>query len=509
MRQGRVASWRSWAACVGACLGLAACGGGGGSEVAPGATEMEAPVRQVAWSQNQLELQHDVFNPNAPVPVRVALSLQSGARGYWFSYAFDRSLAHVTHTPRSSDDGLDFDVQFVTVPEGEAGVRSGTLSVTLCEDELCNRPVSGSPFVLPLRLEVGYFAQAESGVTAWAPAQTAVLAHDVVSAGYSAALDAVITASAVPEPMLRVHHLQTGLTRQFPLATAPTGLSVGADGLQAAVGHDAAVSLIDLRPGGAQTVQRWAVSLPVGAVALAGQRIVALGGQAFAMNELVGIDTATGAATRLGGVAAVYGAAQMIRHPVGDRVYLADRGLSPDDVFRLDLAADAAASLLSDSRYHGEYAFCARLAASPDGRRLYTGCGAVLSLDAALANDMTYAGQLALSPRDPALLDTYAAASLSVAPDSANVALLEQRRLACDERASTLYDCHSRLATYDTSTLARRSLVGLPVHVRGNDRLRQWGRHVFHRADGSLLVLAEVRTRGEALPTWLLHQKPQ
>jgi hypothetical protein len=93
-----------------------------------------------------------------------------------------------------------------------------------------------------------------------------------------------------------------------------------------------------------------------------------------------------------------------------------------------------------------------------------------------------------------------------VAPDNSNVVLLEENVFTCSPRSDQLDACHTRIASYDTTTLARRSLRGLATYERGADRLKQWGRRVMHRSDGSLIVIAEVRTRDEATPTWLLHR---
>jgi hypothetical protein len=486
-------------------------GGGGGGGAAPDAgsgTPTPPPTGQigaVAWGQASAVADVDVFSPFVQTQASAALSMQAPGVRYWFRYTFDDSLSDVSHTFRTADDGLDFSIRFKLFPQRAPGSYADTLSVRVCYDEACTREAQGSPFKLPLRLNVGYLAKAEAGVTPVVPLQTTVLNHDVRGAAYSAALDAVITVSALPEPMLRVHELRSGLTRSLPLLTAPSSLSVGADGLQAAIGHDAAVSLVDLRAGAASPVKRMGVPMAVGSVVLAGTRIVAMGAQPFNWNSIYWVDSVSGVAAQAGS-AAIYGVGESVLHPSGDRIYLTNRGLSPDDVFRMDLGGDPAAAQSGDSRYHGEHPFCSRVAVSSDGRRLYTGCGVVLSTASLVADDMLYAGRMSLSPADSVALQGYGAAGLSVAPDNSNVALLEENSFTCSPRSDQLDACHTRIAIYDTTTLARRSLRGLATYERGADRLKQWGRRVMHRSDGSLIVIAEVRTRDEATPTWLLHR---
>jgi hypothetical protein len=434
-----------------------------------------------------------------------SLSMQAPNVGYWFQYSFDRTLVDVTHSFRTADDGIDFSVRFTLFPQRAPGTYVDTLSVRLCYDESCTREVQGSPFNLPLRLEVGYFAKPEAGITPLVPQQTTVLNHDVRGAAYSAALDAVVTVSAVPEPRLRVHDLRSGQVRSLPLLTAPTSLSLQANGLHAAVGHDAAVSLVDLRAGAESPVRRFTVPVPVGGVVLAGTRIVAMGGQPGNWNNVFWVDTVTGVATQAGS-SLVYGIGDSALHPTGDRVYTANRGLSPDDISRMDLTGDPAAAQFRDSRYHGEYPFCGRLALSPEGSRLYSGCGVVLSLAPQLAEDMLYAGQLALSPADSSTSQRLVSAGLSVAPGNTSVAVLEENSFYCNALVDQLEACHTRLSVHSTSTLARQSLRGLSTYERGSEVLRQWGRYILHRSDGSLIMIAEVRTRNEATPTWLVHR---
>lgn len=521
VRTMRRASALSFGVCL--ILGLAGCGGGGGggseppAAGAPGQPPVTPPspppsppppgqIGSVNWLQPSVRFERDVFAAGVASSQTASLAMQAPGVGYWFRYTYDDGQYTVNYRFRSADDGIDFDVRPVLFPTRPAGVYTDTLSVRVCYDEACAREVSGSPFQLPLRLDVGYFAKAEEGLTPLVPTQTSVLNHHVVGAAYSRALDAVITVAALPAPTLRLHDLGTGGIRSVPLGAAPTSLSLDASGLQAAVGHDAAVSLVDLRADAVSPVRRFDVPMPVGNVVLAGTRVVAIGADPFSWNPIYWVDTLVGTATRAGSFVQVYGRGDALLHPAGDRLYLADRGLSPDEVWRMDLVATAANAELRDSRYHGEHPFCSRVAASPDGRRLYTGCGVVLNTAPLLADDLVYAGRMALSTPPPASPGRFVAAALSVAPDGAAVALLEENNYHCEPRIEQLGDCHTRLAVYDSGTLTRRSLAGLAPYQRGTDRLQQWGRFLMHRADGSLIVLTEVRTLSEPSPTWLLHR---
>lgn len=480
---------------------LSACGGGSGG------TENSLAI---SWITTPAPVQRDAFASLAQPPMRASLSVQNASGRIWLRYRHDDSQTVVSHDFRTDGKGVVFDIQFINVPQGVAGTYADTLTVQICEDEACTRQAAGSPTRLPLQLAVGYFARAEAGVAPLVPRQTTVLAHDVVAAAYSAALDAVITVSNLPAPVLRVHELASGLTRSVALSATPTALSVSPDGLQAAVGHERTVSLVQLQSGSTAPLRSLAVPQRVGALSLTGQRVVVFDGPRTSGGSSVhSVDLLTEAVTMLGtpplNPVQIHGVQAVALHPAGDRLYLADVGLSPDDVFRLDLGQAPADATLTDSPYHGEHPFCGRLALSPDGQRLYTGCGALLGTASNPDDDLRYIGQLPLSPVDPVSHDSYRAPALSVAPDSRSVALLEHRWQACESQFDRLSECHTRLAVHDATTLARRSLLGLGPHVRGSDSLQQFGRHLLHRRDGSLIVLAEVRTGATATPTWLMH----
>lgn len=510
---------------VGVAAMAAGCGGGGGGGTPPpsAGTPIAAPppspppappppppppgqVSNVRWLLTGVDLRHDVFATVSQQTVTASLAMDAPSVPYWFSYAYSSDFARVNYGFRTEDDGMDFRVDVLTPWNIEPGVYTDELRVSICHDQACSNPVTGSPFVLPMRLDVGYHDRPEPGVAALAIDETTVLRYVVRAAAYSAALDAVVTVSAEPAPALRVHDLGSGAVSTVSLLTAPTSLSLSPDGRRAAVGHDAAVSLVALDAGPGEPVRRMALPMAVGPVVLADSgRIVAIEGEVHAHNRVFWIESSDGSTTRLDPEFQIYGPVDVVLHPSGQRLYAANMGVSPDDVHVMELSGEAGSARFVDSRYHGQYPFCGRLQLSRDGSRLYTACGVVLQTQADPALDMQYAGRFALSSRTP-LGGDYRARALSVSPDDTRLAVLEQDSLSCDSRILRLNDCYTRVAVYDTTTLARTSLHGLGPYTRGEDRLRQWGRALFHRADGSLLLLAEVRTKDEPTPTWLLHR---
>ena len=146
------------------------CGGGGGGDTDdPGAGIPVPPptgqIGTVAWVQSSVRLERDVFDSTGPLAPTASLSIQANGAGYWFRYYHDTSLASLGNSFRTADDGIDFSISFQVFPQPAPGSYTDTLSVILCQDELCTKQVQGSPFQLPLRLDVGYFAKPEEGET--------------------------------------------------------------------------------------------------------------------------------------------------------------------------------------------------------------------------------------------------------------------------------------------------------------------------------------------------------
>lgn len=235
------------------------------------------------------------------------------------------------------------------------------------------------------------------------------------------------------------------------------------------------------------TAVPFAMALPVGALVFDGLgRVHAFGNRAFSSNAMRLLDVATGADT-LTLANAVNGVAHVVLHPSGQRMYFADRGVSPDDIHVSLLGGVSSAP--QDSRYHGDYAMCGRVWASPGGSRLYTACGNTFPSSTVTDQDMLYSGVMALSgpPLD------HAAVSLSENPGGTEVVLLEQSRTLCDARFDRLFECFTHLAICNSATLALTARYSLaPITVAGN-RFAQIGRFVFHRRNAGTVLLSELR----------------
>lgn len=214
------------------------------------------------------------------------------------------------------------------------------------------------------------------------------LTHRVLDAEYAAATERLVMVDSDPAALYVLDPVG-GAEARVILPLPPTSVSVSPDGVRAAVGHDAYVSIVDLA--GARLEKT--IPLP-GTV---GEVVLAAGGWLYAFEAsyyaggIWAVEVATGAVSEGGYFWREAANARL--HASGTRIYGADRGVSPDDLIRYDISGAGITGM--DSRYHGEYSMCGDLWLSEDGARIFTACGNVFRSTEAAATDITYNGRLA------------------------------------------------------------------------------------------------------------------
>jgi len=222
-----------------------------------------------------------------------------------------------------------------------------------------------------------------------ATAQTTLHAAEVtelpvrlVDALYSAGLASLIIAADGPARLIR-QSPRGGTSVEVALPRPPRCLGLSLDGQRAAVGHDGAVSIVDLRS--AQVIDTFKVPVVVEAVAL-------VDGWAYAFAQgahgVYAIDLASGALASGSYSNWLFSPSLQSTR----RAYGATRNVSPGDLVRVDF--DGPKATVRDSRYHGDYPICDRAWLSPSAPRAYTGCGAMFHLSGNFDQDMTYEGTL-------------------------------------------------------------------------------------------------------------------
>lgn len=354
------------------------------------------------------------------------------------------------------------------------------VTVRVCYDANCTRELTGSPLTLTTRLTVSIAP--ESGLDPLAIRSTTTLAHDVIDAEYSAALDAIVMVSAYPSNALYVHYTATGVERSQPLAKKPTAVSLAPDGLSAAVGHDAFVSVVELANVGqpaAPAPRLLNVSADVFDLVLDGRGKVHAYPRAGVWVVAHSIDVATNVETL--GTGTLYSGSHARLHPSGDFVYAADNGLSPSDIAKWNVTSGVA-QLMYDSPYHGDYAMCGDLWFSTSGGTIYTACGNTFRSSVTQAQDMTYTGRLVLSTPVPPSGD-FMIGALTHNATRGETALIEYDTLGCSSFAGS-YPCLTHLAVYDATLLNRLRVHSIPPATVAGASYRQRGLFVFDQANG-------------------------
>lgn len=299
-------------------------------------------------------------------------------------------------------------------------------------------------------------------------APVTLLAFPVVDAEYSPALDRIIMVSDQPNQL----HIIDPVTREdatVDLAYVPTSVSVGPDGMFAAVGHDAKISYIDLQE--RSVVKTLDITLPVFDIVLAGNGWV----YASSAKEegLRAVDITSNAEVS---VMQYYQGGAHRLHPDGKSIYWADRGVSPDDILKTDISKNTLGETY-DSPYHGDYAICGNLWLSDDGYRIFTACGAVFKTSSNRDNDMTYNGSL----KDAEYIQ-----SLAVAASVNKILVLtgSMPGAAYFEKPS-----EDQLILYDYETLQKRETVPLPGFLVNNTHYPGHSRFVFVNSSGTQYYL--------------------
>jgi hypothetical protein len=344
----------------------------------------------------------------------------------------------------------------VAVPAGSAATAldgAATLRPSFVAD------VAGEYTV---RLEAGG-GSATWVVRAYPPAR--MLAHRVLDAEFSKALDALVMVDEAPNALYR-YDVASGTERSVALPLTPSSVSVAPSGLFAAVGHDGHVSYVDLE---AMTVTKvLPISIDVLDVVLAGNGYAYGFPRRDQWAEIHCLQIETGGETTSAGWS-IYAGTVARLHPGGTAMYGADNGLSPSDIEKYDISGGTA-RYLYDSPYHGDYAMCGDLWFSEDGARIFTACGNVFRATSTQATDMTYNG---------ALQGMTAVQHLSHSRAAGEVAAVGwvpwYGGTGHEDEVIRLFD--------DAFLTARPNVPVTPV-IGGGKVWTGKGRYVFHRADG-------------------------
>ena len=372
------------------------------------------------------------------------------------------------------------------------GTYTDTVQVRICRENPCVNQIGGSPQTINTTYTVRTPSiEPEPGMTPFAAVSRNALAHNVVDAEFSKALNAVVMVSNWPSNALYVYDAADGSEKKLSLNKLPTAVSVSPDGKTAAVGHDALISYVDLTTVGpaAAAVTELNVEANVGDLVLDGNGYVHVFPRTLFQLEVGGVRTievATNIEKLIPGAA--YGGMQAKLHPAGNRLYAADAYISPDDIWNYDISGGLNTKGPDDSPYHGDYRMCANLWMKADGNTIYTACGNTFrsSVDSTL--DMRYTGSIPLSPISQKY-GNYRIKSLSQSASAGEIALIEQ---PYDLYLGWAELAYSHLALYEDRYMNRLQVFTIPPGVVNNCSHLQRGLFVFHRNDHAKVLITRL-----------------
>ena len=292
------------------------------------------------------------------------------------------------------------------------------------------------------------------------------LEFQVVDAEYSKQFDKIIMISSEPK-QLHIFDPLSGDNSSINLPLIPTCVSVGPDGLFAAVGHDGWVSYINLNT---ITLEKTiAVSTDVLDIVLAGNGYI----YAFPARdqwERIRCVNITSEIETLHTGGSIYAGTLAKLHPDGLAIYGADNGLSPSDIEKYDITSGTA-EYLYDSPYHGDYAMCGDLWFSDDGLRIFTRCGNVFRTSNTQALDMIYNGSLSELGLITHLSHSISAGRVAVIPG--------ENFWPSPSPDDTV------LQLYDYTFLVYENSIALPTFSVGQNTYPGHGKFVFFNGDGT------------------------
>lgn len=475
------------------CLGLAACGGSGSE--AP--DEPIEPPASISYDPAKTSFTSDRAQPNFSSNLVLTLHNTTTSGLVFFG---DYTEAAIT--------GVDVDLRDSTMirlvihhrPPSTLfnGTYTDQLTLNACRDEACNQPLEGSP----LSIDITYMVTGTDPVTGEAgpspdpepalPVTSRVaLSHDVLDAEYSRTLDRIVMAATYPGNALYIYDAATGTEQSVPLAEEPTSVSISPDGLTAAVGHDALISIVDLTQVGQQNAPGpllLDISRKVFDIVLDGRGRVHYIPDTDQEANLHTIDIEAGTeqlSSELG--QDVFGQTYARLHPSGNYLFVGDPLGSPGSMDKWDIAGPIAEYVTKasfDQPYEGA---CGKIWFNESGSQVYSQCGQVFGTESPPNVFLPFVGRLELSGPE-STNDAYTITSMDQFAARNEIALIESNAAWCNWPVFGI-PCYPRFGIFDSDTLTRHSIHSIaPISVNGTYHV-QHPLFLFYRSEGSSKLL--------------------
>lgn len=214
------------------------------------------------------------------------------------------------------------------------------------------------------------------------------LPYNMIDAEYSDSLERLVAITTTPTNSLQIINLATGQQQGIALPLIPTSVSVSPDGKNAVVGHDGAVTHVDLQQA---KILKFVdgIGFEVFDIALGGGGIAyASGGVSLQWDSLYAINLITGV-TQAGTDWGFRAASRLRVVPHLNAVYSITTDVSPTDLDKYSIGTLPPVHLY-DSPYHGDYNMGTNLWVTEDGLSILTAGGVLFQTAAQQAQDMRY-----------------------------------------------------------------------------------------------------------------------
>ncbi|MDQ5768516.1 PKD domain-containing protein [Thiothrix subterranea] len=227
---------------------------------------------------------------------------------------------------------------------------------------------------------------------------------NTLDAAYSDALDQLITVSSQPRNALNIIHPNSGRQQTVALPFVPTSLAISPDGETAVVGHNGAITHVDLAHAEILDVHE-DLGINVFDIALGNNgKAYATPPASLRWSYLYAIDLASGSVQEDGGTQRLFGGAHLQAVPSLKAVYTLDTAFAKNDLNRYDTSA-AQPMWLHDSPYYGQHdvgGANSNLWSTDDGMYLLTAGGSLFQTAAQVEADMHYQRSVADDDGKPA-----------------------------------------------------------------------------------------------------------
>lgn len=447
---------------------------------------------QVVVDGDSISVEGNSAEKVTPVPSVISLTVSDYNLQDLFVNAVEvddeNDISYISHSIRSNKVELKFD--YTNAEYLKAGSHSATFRVDICYDFSCRSPVDGSPFEFDVEYNVNRFP---SETTLINPTARTELNHDVIDAEYSSQLNSIVIASSLPRNSVYIYDLDDiSNVNEIALSLTPTSVSVlnAGNSNKIVIGHDAKITYLDFNAANSAISVKKLLDVPVDVFDLvATDQAVYAVLNGYQSGELQRIDISDNTITS-SGYPPIYGRSKIKLHPNLKSTYLADNGLSPSDIEKINIQTIPPSSP-TDSPYHGDYSMCGDLWISNDGNRIYTACGNTFRSSDTESQDMIYTGRLPLI--SDSIYGGYNMASITESNSKNEVAVVEfQPNEICNETGE-IDTCIYTLSIFSKDFLNRISALAFDrVTVSGDEYYEKPAFTFYNKAGDSVFVVSSL-----------------